>query len=257
MKLYHKEYGEGPPMVLLHGLLGSSENWHTIARFFEDTHHVVVPDLRNHGKSPHSAEFNYRLLASDLRELIDTLHLQNPVLVGHSMGGKTAMEFALEFPDIPRAIVVEDMVPGKSEGLAGNYIRMLLDLDLGPAVYRKDVEDQLLEKVADRRLALFLLKNLVRNKDKTFSWRSNLKALAENYKRLMNGLEPGRRWDGPALFIAGGRSGIMKVESPEEILEFFPHAQIATVENAGHWVHIDGTAEFLSYMREFLEASAG
>lgn len=254
MRLHYREYGEGPPVVLLHGLLGSSENWHTIARTLSQDYRVVVPDLRNHGKSPHSDDFSYPLLASDLLELIRSMRLMKPILVGHSMGGKTAMELALEFPDIPRAVVVEDMIPGQTEGMAGKHIRMLLELDLARAAFRNDIESQLLRKINDRRLVLFLLKNLVRNKDKSFSWRSNLKALITNYDGIWKGLKPGRMWEGPVLFLRGSESAVVMDESFEEIFDFFPRAKILTVENAGHWVHVDNADEFILHLEKFVTA---
>jgi pimeloyl-ACP methyl ester carboxylesterase len=253
LKLHYKQYGEGRPVVLLHGLLGSFENWHTVARSLEDAYRVIVPDLRNHGRSPHSGDISYPLLAEDMRELIDGLRLANPILVGHSMGGKTVMEFALRFPDVPKAVVVEDMVPGESEAVSGQYIRMLLELDIESAAFRRDVEEMLLRKIGNRRLALFLLKNLERKSDGTFAWRSNLKALAANYERMWKGLDPGRSWDGPAMFIRGGQSEVVTDDSYEEILSFFPRATILTISEAGHWVHVDGGPEFVSHLRSFFE----
>jgi len=197
LKLFYKEYGDGQPVVLLHGLLGSFENWYTIAKSLAENHRVIVPDLRNHGRSPRSDNFDYTALSTDLRELVNTLKLKNPVLVGHSMGGKTAMEFALRFPDLPKAIVIEDMVPGRTTPITGAYIEMLLKLDLVSAGYRRDLEDELFKKIGDRRVVLFLLKNLSRNSDGSFSWRSNLQALTENYDSLWKGLRSGRSWDGP------------------------------------------------------------
>ena len=254
MKLHYKEYGEGPPVVLLHGLLGSSENWHTVARALAETYQVIVPDLRNHGNSPHSGDFDYQLLTADLRELIDALQLHNPFLVGHSMGGKTAMEFALHYQDIPRGIVVEDMAPGQTKGESGGYINTLLGLDLGSATYRRDVEQQLLERVDDRRLALFLLKNLVRNKDATFSWRSNLRALAANGELIWKGIEPGRTWEGPALFVRGGLSDVVADDDFEEILAFFPCANIVTIENASHWLHYEAGEVFVNHLKDFFDS---
>ena len=252
MKLYYREYGKGPPVVLLHGLLGSSENWHTVARSLAGSYRAIVPDLRNHGKSPHSSDFNYPLLAADLRELIGALRLTKPVLVGHSMGGKTAMELALEAPDIPKAVVVEDMIPGQTQGPAGKYIRMLLELDLAGATRRKELEEQLLDKTGDKRLTLFLLKNLVRNQDKTFSWRSNMEAIAANYDAIWKSLTPRRSWDGPILFLRGGESEVVADESYEEIFSFFPGAKIVTIERAGHWAHGEEADEFLRQLRGFL-----
>ena len=161
MKLFFREYGEGPPVVLLHGLLASSDNWFTVARLLSDSYRIIAPDLRNHGMSPHSDDFDYTLLAADVRELIGDLNLDKPFIVGHSLGGKAAMELCLAFPDIPRAIVLEDIIPGETESISGRYISMLLALDLETLVYRRDAEERLFDKVKDKVLVRFLLKNHV------------------------------------------------------------------------------------------------
>ncbi len=254
MKLFYKEYGDGPPVVLLHGLLASSDNWHSVARLLSGTYRVIVPDMRNHGFSPHSDAFDYSLLAADVRELIDYMNLERPLLVGHSLGGKTAMEFSLTFPEIPKAIVLEDAVPGETKPVSGSYLRMLLDLDLDSVAYRKDAEEWLLGKVGDRRLVLFLLKNLLRNTNGTYSWKPDLEALNVNYPKLWRGLEPDRSWEGPALFIRGGRSDVVIDERFEEIFRFFPNAEIVTIETAGHWVHGDTTREFMTHLFRFFAA---
>ena len=257
MKLFFKEYGEGPPVVFLHGMLASSDNWHTVARLLSDTYRVIVPDMRNHGMSPHSDAFSYSLLAADMRELIDSMNLKRPLLVGHSLGGKTAMELSLAFPEIPKAIVLEDIIPGETKSISGKYIRMLLELDLETLASRKDAEVRLFDKVKDRKLVLFLLKNLLRNKDGTYSWKPNLGGLNANYEKLWKGLEPDRSWEGPALFVRGGQSNVVPDESFEEIFSFFPRAEIATIENAGHWVHGDNAYEFAAHLRRFFAAAAG
>ncbi len=251
MKLFYREYGDGPPVVFLHGLLASSDNWFTVARSLSDTYRVIAPDLRNHGMSPHSEAFDFALLAADVRELIESKNLKKPYVVGHSLGGKTAMELSLTYPEIPKAIALEDIIPGKTVPISGKYIGMLLDLDLKTLVFRKDAEEQLLEKEKDIRLVRFLLKNLLRNTDGTYSWKPNLRALNSNYEKLWKGLGPDRLWEGPALFVRGGLSDVVPDESFEEILSFFPRAEIATVENTGHWVHGDTVNEFVAHLRRF------
>lgn len=257
MKLHFREYGAGKPVVLLHGLLASSDNWFTIARSLSDAYRVVVPDLRNHGISPHSDDFDFTLLAADVLELIDSLSLEKPFIVGHSLGGKTAMELALTSPDVPKAIVLEDIIPGETVPINGKYIRFLQELDLDTVLLRKDAEDLLLEREGNRRLVRFLLKNLLRNPDGTYTWKANLDALSANYEKLWRGLEPDRSWDGPALFIRGGESDVVPDESFEEILSFFPGAQIITIENTGHWVHGDAADEFVDNIKRFFTAADG
>lgn len=254
MKLFFREYGDGPPVVLLHGLLASSDNWFTIARLLSDTYRVIAPDLRNHGVSPHSDDFDFSLLSADIRELIERLNLRKPFIVGHSLGGKTAMELSLSFPDIPRAVVLEDIIPGETVPISGRYIRLLQELDLGKVVLRRDAEERLLEKEKDRRVVRFLLKNLLRNEDGIYTWKANLDALLVNYEKLWKGLESDRSWDGPALFIRGGQSDVVPDESFEEILSFFPRAQIVTIGSTGHWVHGDAADEFVGHLRRFFSS---
>ena len=252
MKLFHREYGQGAAVVLLHGLLGSSDNWHTVAGMLADRYRVIVPDMRNHGRSPHSDSHTYAALSEDVLEMVHELGLERPVLVGHSMGGKVAMELALSHPEVPRAVVVEDMIPGETSPISGPYIHTLLELDLSSGRKRKDFEERLIEQIGDRTLALFLLKNIGRDANGTFSWKCNLDALDANYDELWKELEGGRTWEGPALIIRGGRSDIVADDRFGEIFSYFPKALIATVDHAGHWVHGDALTEFLIHLQHFL-----
>lgn len=253
MTLYRKEYGAGPPVVLLHGLLGSSDNWHSVATLLSDRYRVVVPDLRDHGRSPHADRITYSDLAEDVLELVRDMRLERPAVVGHSMGGKTAMELALSHPEVPGSLVVEDMVPGQTSAINGRYISLLRGLDIGSFVRRKDAEEVLLEQVPDRALVLFLLKNLFRAPDGSFTWRANLRGLEDDHERLWEPLADARQWRGPALFVRGGRSGIVDDERFGEIFSYFPNARIATVKDAGHWVHGDALTEFMIHVLNFFD----
>jgi pimeloyl-ACP methyl ester carboxylesterase len=254
--LFYRDYGDGHPVLLIHGLLGSADNWHTVATMLAERFRVVAPDLRNHGRSPHSEELSYKLLADDVVELITRLDLQDPILVGHSMGGKTAMELALSYPDVPRGLVIEDMVPGRTAPVSGKYIRLLREINLGAIQRRKDAEEILLRSIDDRALVLFLLKNLARGPEGSFTWRANLSALDAEYDSLWQELPPGREWGGPVLFIRGARSGIVADELFGEIFSYFPKARITTVKEAGHWVHADGLTQFMIHLNQFLDAQA-
>lgn len=161
------------------------------------------------------------------------------------------MEFSLSFPDIPKAIVLEDIVPGETEPMSGVYIRTLLGLDLETVAFRRDAEEWLLERIGDRRLVLFLLKNLQRHSNGAYTWKPDLESLKANYEKLWKSLEPDRVWDGPALFIRGGQSAVVPDERFEEIFSFFPRAEIATIGNAGHWVHGDAADEFAAHLLRF------
>jgi esterase len=257
LKLFHKTYGDGPPILLLHGLLGSSDNWHTIAGLLSDRYRVITADLRNHGRSPHAYGFTYQLLAEDVHELIEDLKLTKPIVVGHSMGGKAAMELALRYPDLLQGIVVEDMIPGETTAENGRFVKALLGVDPTGLDSRKQVEELLSRDVENRVLLLFLLKNLRRNTEGSLEWRVNLRSLDDNYREIWKQLDEDRDWDGPALFIRGGRSRTVPGDRLEELFAYFPKAKIVTVERAGHWVHADALAEFLIHARQFLDEVSG
>ena len=240
-------------MLLLHGLLGSSDNWHTVATILSDRYRVVVPDLRNHGRSPHSDLFDYPLLAGDVVELVDDLALIKPVLIGHSMGGKTAMEVALRYPELPGAIVAEDMIPGETSDENSRYVKALLNIDLSSVDTRREVESLLSNDVENRVLLLFLLKNLQRTPEGVFSWKANVASLDANYQNLWRELEIGSAWDGPSLFIRGGRSDMVPDDRFKELFSYFPDAKIITIAEAGHWVHGESMTEFLIHIRRFLD----
>jgi esterase len=252
--LHHRETGEGTrPLVLLHGLFGSSANWMGIARRLAPDWRVVVPDLRNHGRSFHDTDVSYPALATDVRALLDELGLERAVLVGHSMGGKTAMWLALTAPDRVERLVVVDSAPVGSPGNITGLLLGLANLDLGTLSDRTAVDAALASAVRDDRVRDYLLQNLVR-RDGVWRWRMNVPALLAGIGLIRGWPEPpvGARYLGPTLFLHGGESGYVQPAHEPIIRALFPYARFRSVPGAGHWVYADRPAEFLAALRAFL-----
>ena len=252
MKLHFKETGQGRAVVLLHGLFGSSDNWHPIARRLAQDFQVFALDQRNHGQSPHSNEMNYPLMAADVNRFMAACGLDAALVIGHSMGGKTAMQLALQFPERVEKLVVADMAPRAYAPAHEKIFAALLALDLPRFQTRQQIEDALAPEVPNLVLRRFLLKNLGRNDAGEFFWKINLRGLAENYLRLGQSLAVPAPFKKPALFIRGGKSNYLKPEDEPLIRELFPQAQIQTIAAASHWVHADEPAEFLRRLLDFL-----
>ena len=255
MKLFCRQFGKGSPMVILHGLLGLSDNWVSIARALGEQHAVYVPDLRNHGQSPHSPVFDFAVLEDDLLELTEDYALKNIILLGHSLGGKTAMYFALHHPDLIKKLIIVDISLRKAPVNKEHQILIdaMLKVDFTRAFKRSDVEQQLAVNVPNRRLRQFLLKNVYWRGKETLDWRLDLKAVNDNLLNVFEGLEVQGWFNGPALFIRGGRSAYVPDEDLAGIKNKFPGALVKTIPEAGHWVHADSPGEFLEAVRAFAD----
>jgi len=255
MKLFCRQFGSGPPMVILHGLFGISDNWVSIARILGEQYTVYVPDLRNHGQSPHSTVFDFAVLEEDLLELTEEYSLENLVLMGHSLGGKTAMYFALHHPQSIKKLIIVDISLRKAP--VNTEHQMLIDAMLGidftKVSARSDVDRQLENKIHSQRLRQFLLKNVYRRDNKILDWRLNLHVINANLLNIFEGVDVPGRYTGPALFIRGGRSDYIREEDFEELKSKFPGALVKTIPEAGHWVHADAPGEFLEAVRAFLD----
>jgi esterase len=252
MQLHFKEYGQGRAVILLHGLLGASDNWHPIALRLAESFHVFAPDQRNHGQSPHSAEMNYPLMAADVAEFMTAREIETAAIIGHSMGGKTAMQLALQFPERVEKMIVEDMAPRVYQPSHDKIFAAMLALDLAQFQSRQQIEDALEPAIPNLMLRRFLLKNLGRNAANGFFWKINLHGLVENYSHLGEPVSSSQPFAKPALFIRGGRSKYFTAEDEPLIRELFPAAKIETIANAGHWVHAEAPEEFLKLVLDFL-----
>ncbi|MFN0176915.1 MAG: alpha/beta fold hydrolase [Saprospiraceae bacterium] len=250
-QLFSREFGAGSPVIILHGLLGFSDNWQTIAKGLANTHLVVTPDLRNHGRSPHVPTHTYPEMAEDLRVFMEEKWMFHASLIGHSMGGKVAMQLALTQPDMVEKLVVVDMEPGQADDNHSDIIKALLGLDLSKLTLRSEAEAYLAERIPDFGTRQFLLKNITRDNNGKFSWKMNLSILWEYFGDILAPVT-GEPFQKPALFIRGSRSDYVKDGDWEQIKLLFPNAELVTIEGAGHWVHADKPKELLEVLKGFL-----
>ncbi|MDX1593713.1 MAG: alpha/beta fold hydrolase [Gammaproteobacteria bacterium] len=251
--LNYREQGSGPPLIILHGLFGSAANWGRIARDLATDHRVIVADLRNHGASPHADDAGYPAMAEDIAELVGCVSPDEPpTLLGHSMGGKTAMRFALEHPGRVARLIVVDIAPRAYRGHQDGVFDALCALDLDGLGSRAEADARLADRLPDPGLRAFLLANL-QQADGRLRWRVNLPVLAARLADIEGFPVPdGARYDGPVQFIAGRDSDYLKSGDEETIRELFPRAGITWIEGAGHWVHAAQPAAFLEAVRDFL-----
>jgi esterase len=253
MQLHFRELGSGQPLVMLHGLFGSSDNWLGVAPALAENFHIFALDLRNHGRSTHDAEMNYLLMARDVGAFLETQKLTNVFLLGHSMGGKVAMQFALQHSTMIEKLVVVDMAPRVYKPVHEPIFAALLKLDLKSFQSLKQIEDALAPEIPGLGLRRFLLKNVRRNSDGSFSWKINLRGIAENYPNISAAVTAGKAFEKPALFLRGGKSHHVLPSDEPHIRELFPRAEIETIAEAGHWVHADAPREFVRRVTEFLQ----
>lgn len=246
--------GAGPAVVVLHGLFGMLDNWQGIGRKLAENHTVLLMDLRNHGRSPHHDEFNYPLMASDVAETLEEEGIREASVIGHSMGGKTAMQLAFDFPDLIKGLIVADIgiktyPAGHEEIFAG-----LNALNPGSISKRSEAETLLAEKVWDAGVRQFLLKNLSKEKDGGYRWKMNLPVLYDAYEAIRGPVDSDFGYDGPTLFIRGSESNYILEEDWMDIHDHFPEARLETLEGAGHWLHADKPQEFFKVASDFLES---
>lgn len=252
MNLYYKTYGAADEvLVIIHGLLGTADNWHLLAGRYASHFTVVCPDLRNHGQSPHSRDFSYDLMVEDLQELIAKLGASRVSLIGHSMGGKVAMQLALQEPLLVKQLVVADMRPQAFRRGHDHIFKALFELPLGQLQTRKQAEERLTDAgITNQGEMLFLLKNLSRDTDGKFIWKPNLDSLWEHYDRIIEPVS-GQPYLGKTLFLSGGLSGYVLPEHQEGILSLFPKAQFDEIPHAGHWLHAEAPDAFFNKTMQF------
>lgn len=252
MNLAFEVVGKGDPLIILHGLLGSADNWRSMSRRLSAYYKVFAVDLRNHGRSPHSDIFNYDVMVADLRAFMEQQALRRIVLLGHSMGGKVAMNFAIEHSEQVDRLVIVDIAPKRYEPAKRYMLEALRSLDLTRYKSFADVDAALAAEVSGESLRQFLLKNLIRDQNGRLRWKVNLEGIYGNYDKLSRGLAPERTFDKPTLFIRGGRSNYIEDDDTPLIRQIFPQADIETLPEAGHWVHVDSPEEFFQTVLNFL-----
>ncbi|HEX8428998.1 alpha/beta fold hydrolase [Hymenobacter sp.] len=258
MQLHYREIGQGTPLVVLHGLFGTLDNWQTLARrWAEASHRVITVDLRNHGRSFHTPEHTYELMSADLLALFESLQLDAHVtLLGHSMGGKVAMRFALDHPDRLARLVVVDIAPRLSDMAHQDDILAGLNaVDLSTLNSRQEADEALAIHIPQPGVRQFLLKNLYRQEDNSFAWRQNLSALTDNIVGIGAEISAPAPFLKPALFIRGGKSDYVTTEDKlYGIPALFPNCQVETIVDAGHWVHAEKPDEIFELVHAFAKS---
>jgi esterase len=253
MKLFYRKSGNGKPLIILHGLFGSSDNWFSLAKVFAEHFTVYLVDQRNHGQSPQSDDFNYKLLTEDLATFILDHHLEKPHIIGHSMGGKTAMNFAVKYPDQVDKLIVVDIAPKKYPVHHDHILEGLHSIDLQTLASRNEADTILSNHIPEPDVRQFLLKNLSRTSEGKFEWRVNIHAIDEHIEEIGSGMQYEGKFTGPALFVKGVRSNYYASGDEENILQIFPAAEFVTL-NTGHWVQAEDPKAFAEATISFLNS---
>jgi esterase len=252
MKLFFREAGQGMPLIILHGLFGSSDNWYSLSKVFATKYRVFTIDQRNHGQSAHTDEHDYKLLTEDLEEFIKEHQLDKPIILGHSMGGKVAMNFALKNPDKTGKLIVVDIMP-KSYSLHHDHIlKGMRSLDLPNLKSRSEAETVLASNIPKIEERQFIMKNLARDEQQQFVWKLNLDALDNNIGKMGEGLQYNGKYEGPTLFIRGAKSDYYyKPGDEKEVAKYFPNV-MWVVMDTGHWVQAEKPKEFETVVLDWL-----
>lgn len=254
MKLAYREFGSGQPLIILHGLFGQSDNWNTLAkRFAEKGFRVFTVDQRNHGLSHHDDMWDYQSMAMDLKEFIETHQLQNVILLGHSMGGKTVLFFEQMFPNIAQKLIVADIAPRAYEPHHDSVLKALNAVDFTEINTRKEAEEILGQYITDFGTKQFLLKNIYWREDETkqMAWRFNLKVITAEYNNIGVVVPPFTSFT-KTLFIRGEKSNYISDNDMIDIRNRFPNVSLNTIANSGHWVHAEQPDAFFNCVMEFI-----
>jgi pimeloyl-ACP methyl ester carboxylesterase len=254
MKLNFRKLGEiGQPIIIMHGLFGMSDNWLTISKEFATNYQVYILDLRNHGQSPHSEEFSYQIMANDLAEFIDQNHLENPIIMGHSMGGKVAMQFAIDHSEKFDKLIVVDIAPKFYPVHHTSILQGLHAINLLTLQSRTEANEILKRFEENEGVRQFLLKNLYRNTQSgQFDWRFNLVILTKEIANIGYEITSNKEIENETMFINGSESSYILPEDKINISKIFPNATFKTIQNAGHWVQADKPKEFVETVTKFI-----
>lgn len=251
-QLHFTTLGAGEPLLLLHGLLGSHQNLLPASRQFAEHFQVFAIDQRNHGHSPHHDEMNYPAMADDIARFMDTHGLASAHVLGHSMGGKTAMQFALNHADRVRKLIVVDMAPRAYGPRFANLLQALRELHPERFTTRHEADVALAPRVPEASLRQFLLKNLKHDGQGGFCWRIHLEAIADNYDHLRQAIHATAPFTGKTLFLLGGNSDYVTETDQNAIKELFAEVRFESIPGAGHWVHAEKPMEFTKAVLSFL-----
>lgn len=254
MLLHSNILGQGQPFIFLHGFLGMGDNWKSLAtKFSELGYEAHLIDQRNHGRSFHSDEFNYEVMVKDLKDYIDVHNLKNSILLGHSMGGKTAMLFAVNYPELIDKLIIADISPRFYPIHHDAILDGLSSLNFDVLKSRGEADDALKRYVPDFGTRQFLLKNLYWESKEKLALRLNLDALKEHVGEVGEALPTHAKFERDTLFLRGDRSEYISLHDESMIKTHFPKARIVTISNAGHWLHAENPIEFFEVVDEFIK----
>ncbi|WP_163831587.1 alpha/beta fold hydrolase [Spartinivicinus ruber] len=252
LKLHYKEFGDGEPLVLVHGLFGSLENLGGIAKILAKQFTVYSLDMRNHGRSPHSDRMDHQLMTSDLVYFLQDKGINKARFLGHSMGGKVVMQLALSYPQYVKKLIVADIAPVKYSARHNDVFAGLLAINPKTIKSRIEADKILQQYISEMPVRSFLLKNLVKNTESGFAWRMNLTALHSQYHNIIDGQTFDQPYQGEVLFVKGGNSDYLQPSHRSEILAMFPNAQVREIPNTGHWLHAEKPELFCRVVERFL-----
>ena len=253
--LHSKILGEGRPFIILHGFLGMSDNWKTLGtQYSENGFEVHLIDQRNHGKSFHSEEFNYDVLSDDVIRYMDHHNIESSYVLGHSMGGKTAMQLATSGPERVTKLIVADIAPKYYPPHHDFIFNGLSHLDFDQISDRREADEELSKHIKEKGVRQFLLKNLYWEEKDRLGFRFNLKVLKERMEEIGENISSNAVYDGPTLFLRGDRSEYIQANDFPEIKRHFPNAEIETIDKAGHWLHAENPKQFYNKSFTFLNS---
>ena len=254
MKLFCKQYSEnGVPLIILHGLFGNQGNWGQHAKFFAETYKVYGFDHRNHGRSEWDNSMAYEEMANDVRETMKIHEIESANFIGHSMGGKIAMQLALMWPQLVKKLVIVDMAPVSYKPHHDQIFAGLTELNLDMVDRRSDADEILAEYIAEKSVRDFLLANMLKDEEGNYSWRMNVDVIQKDYPKLIDGLASETPCNKEVLFLRGGNSDYVLPEYEKVILALFPQAEFETIDDAGHWVHAEQPELFQAMVHKFLK----
>ena len=253
MELFYRTLGEGRPVIIMHGLMGSCDNWLTVSKPLSEKYKLYIVDQRNHGRSPWSDEFNYEVMANDLLDFMNQHQIVNPIIIGHSMGGKIAMKFATEHENLISKLIVVDISPRYYPPHHQDVLAGLNAINLETLQNRVEADNILTQHLPSLGVRQFLLKNLYRNDVNKFAWRINLDVINNKIENIGEALPDNTRFNKPTLFISGALSDYITSNDETLIKTIFSKSEITTIANADHWVQATQPMAFLEVVTEFID----
>ncbi|QMW13125.1 MULTISPECIES: alpha/beta fold hydrolase [Pseudoalteromonas] len=255
MLLNYQQSGQGSHVVLIHGLFGSLENLNVIAKALSENYTVTNIDLRNHGKSFHSDSMNYTVMAADVLELLNHLNINKAHIVGHSMGGKVAMQLALSYPERVEKLVVMDISPVANKPRHGAIFKGLNDVANSAVTDRKAADEILAKQIPELGVRQFLLKSFAKNEQGQYQWRFNLAVLDQQYENILAQLDENDSCLCDTLFIKGNDSDYILAEHRPVIMALFPNSKAKIIHGAGHWLHAQKPLAVNKAISDFLASN--